>query len=261
MSVDKDKENLEKLFLKSNEKDIFAKIQEKHGIKFFLGNLLNEEIFLKNGILEVLHLAVKYNKTYVFNETWKKISQLKNQTYQLEIYREMIKKVLIDCTPDSEILKIVSNKVPFSLEDIGMDSLYPALKEGKTKNLIFFFEKRRLKKQKDLTDSGSVLVSASHAFNNEELLTYLQKRKVNVFGNNFEHLKRAAIAGKIEKLNYFYSLEKYSFRDVIDWTKEDMQPHDQSDKWMRSFELKERLSAKLKPKANKNKVKEKVSKI
>lgn len=254
MSVVKEKENIEKLFLKSNEKDIFAKIQERHSIKFFLGNLLNEEKFLKKGIIEVLFLSIKYNKVYVFNETWKKISQLKNTEYQLEIYREIIKKVLVECETDSEILKIVSNKVPFSLDEIGMDAIYQAFKEGKTKNLIFFFEKRRLKKQKDLTESANVLVTASHAFNNEELLTYLQKRKVNVFGNNFEHLKRAVVTGKIEKLNYFYTLEKSSFRKLIDWTKEDLQPHEQSDKWLRSFELKEKLSIKLKPKAERTKV-------
>lgn len=262
MSVEKDKENLEKLFLKSNEKDIFAKIQERHSIKFFLGNLLNEELFLKKGILEVLILAIQYNKTYVFNETWKKIAQLTNKTYQLEIYREIIKKVLIECTPESEILKIVCNKVPFSLAEIGMDALYPALKQLKTANLIFFFEKRRLKKQKDLTESANIIVTAAHAFNDDDLLNYLQKRKVNVFGNNFEHLKMAAISGKIEKLNYFYAVKSSSFKELIDWNKEDIQPHFQSEKWLKSFELKERLSEKLKPKTNKAKItKIKVTKI
>lgn len=251
MSVEKDNENLEKLFLKSNEKAILAKIQEKHSIKFFLGNLLNEETYLKNGILEVLMLALKYNKTYVFNETWKKVSQLNNKEFQLEIYQAIIKEVLIVGTPESEIFKIVSNKVPVSLKEIGMNSLYPAFKQLKTANLIFFFEKRRLKKQQDLTESGNDIVKAAHAFNNEELLEYLEKRKVNVFGNNFEHLKEAVISGKIEKLNYFYSVEKSSFKTLIDWTKEDIQPHEQSEKWLKSLELKEKLSAKLKPKEEK----------
>lgn len=254
MSVEKDKESLEKLFLKSNEKNIFAKIQERHNIKFFLGNLLNEEIYLKNGILEVLNLAVKYNKIYVFNETWKKIAHLTSPTYQLEIYREIIKKVLIECTTESEILKIVCNKVPFSLAEIGMEAIYPAFKQLKTANLIFFFEKRRLKKQKDLTESCNDIVSAAHAFNDDDLLNYLEKRKVNVFGNNLEHLKKAAISGKIEKLNYFYGLNNSSFKKMIDWSKEDIQPHEQSEKWLKSLELKEKLSIKLKPKTTKIKV-------
>lgn len=255
MSVDKDKENLEKLFLKTNEKDIFAKIQEKHSLKFYLGNLLNEELYIKNGILEVLSLALKYNKVYVFNETWKKISQLTKKEYQLEIYSSILKDALVQTNTESEILKIISNKIPFSLEELKMDSLYPAFKEGKTENLIFFFEKRRIKKQKDLTESGNTLVSAAHAFNNEDLLKYFEKRKINVFGNNFEHLKNAAISGKIEKLNFLRNIDSVSYRQVIDWSKEDVQPHEQSEKWLKSFELKERLSNKLPVKNEKKEVK------
>lgn len=248
MSGEKDKENLEKLFLKTNEKDIFAKIQEKHSIKFYLSNLLNEELYLKNGILEVLELAMKYNKVYVFNETWKKINQLTNTSYQLEIYRDILPKVLVSCDKDSEILKIVSNKIPSSLKELGLEVLATAFQNEKTDNLIFFFEKRRLKKQNDLTESAKDIVDAAHIYNNQELLKYLQKRKVNVFGTNYLHLKNAAISGKIDKLNFLRTLEEVSFREVIDWTKEDTQPHEQSDKWLRSFELKERLSTKLPPK-------------
>lgn len=258
MSGEKDKENLEKLFLKTNEKDIFAKIQEKHSIKFYLSNLLNEELYLKNGILEVLELAMKYNKVYVFNETWKKINQLTNTSYQLEVYREILPKVLDSCDKDSEILKIVSNKIPSSLKELGLEVLANAFKNEKTDNLIFFFEKRRLKKQNDLTESAKDIVDAAHFYNNQDLLKYFQKRKVNVFGTNYLHLKNAAISGKIDKLNFLRSLEEVSFREVIDWTKEDTQPHEQSDKWLRSFELKERLSTKLPPKKLE---KEKVKKI
>lgn len=245
MSVDKDKENLEKLFLKTNEKDIFAKIQEKHGLKFYLGNLLNEELYLKNGILEVLELAMKYNKVYVFNETWKKITQLKNESYQLEIYRSILKTALALSNVDSEILKIVSNKIPNSLKELTLDVLAPALQQEKTENLIFFFEKRRLKKQKDLTESSKEILDAVHFYNNQELLKYLEKRKINVFGSNFEHLKNAAISGKIEKLNFLRTIDSVSYREVIDWSKEDIQPHEQSEKWLKSFELKEKLSIKL----------------
>lgn len=258
MSFDKDKENLEKLFLKTNEKDIFAKIQEKHNIKFYLSNLLNEELYLKKGILEVLELSMKYNKVYVFNETWKKISQLKNTNYQLEIYRDILPKVLLFCDKDSEILKIVSNKIPSSLKELGLEVLATAFQNEKTENLIFFFEKRRLKKHNDLTESAQDIVNAAHFYNNYELLKYLQKRNVNVFGVNYLHLKNAAISGKIDKLNFLNTLKKVSFREVIDWSKEDTQPHEQSDKWLKSFELKENLSIKLPPKEEK---KEKLKKI
>lgn len=258
MSGEKERENLEKLFLKSNEKDIVAKIQEKHSIKFYLSNLLKEEIYLKNGILEVLELAIKYNKVYVFNETWKKIGQLSNQDFQLEIYRTILEKALVECEKDSEILKIISNKIPTSLKELGLKVLAQALQQEKTDNLIFFFEKRRLKKHQDLTECEKDLVDASHMYNNQDLLKYLQKRKVNVFGANYVHLKNAAISGKIDKLNFLHTLEKVSFKQVIDWTKEDVQPHEQSEKWLRSFELKEKLTTKL---VSREQVKAKVVKI
>lgn len=72
------------------------------------------------------------------------------------------------------------------------------------------------------------------------------------------HLKNAAISGKIDKLNFLHTLEKVSYKQVIDWTKEDVQPHEQSEKWLRSFELKEKLTTKL---VSKEQVKAKVVKI
>lgn len=259
MPVEKEKDNLEKLFLKSNEKDIVAKIQEKHSIKFFLNNLLKEETYLKSGILEVLELALKYNKVYVFNETWKKINNLTNPEFQLEIYRTILQKALVMCEKDSEILKIISNKIPLTLKELDLKVLSDAFLQEKTDNLIFFFEKRRLKKHEDLTLCEKELISASHMYNNQDLLKYFQKRKLNVFGNNYEHLKNAAISGKVDKLNFLHTLEKVSFKQVIDWSKEDVQPHEQSEKWLRSFELKEKLTTKLVPKEISKK--EKVVKI
>lgn len=258
MSGEKEKENLEKLFLKSNEKDIIAKIQERHSIKFYLGNLLKEETYLKNGILEVLELALKYNKVYVFNETWKKINGLTNEQFQLEIYQTILKKALVECEKDSEILKIISNKIPVTLKQLDLKVLADAFQQEKTDNLIFFFEKRRLKKHEDLIGCEKELVNASHLYNNQDFLKYLQKRKLNVFGTNYIHLKNAAISGKIDKLNFLHTLEKVSFKQVIDWSKEDIQPHEQSEKWLRSFELKEKLTTKLVPKEQ---VKTKVVKI
>lgn len=248
MSCEKDnenKENLEKLFLKSNEKNIFAKIQEKHSIKFFLGNLLNDEVFLKNGILEVLPLAIKHNKPYVFNEVWKKISQIKNQDYKKEIYKKILSEVLVECNSESEILKIVSNKIPLSFAEIKIDTFFLAFKQEKEENIIFFFEKRRLKKHADLTENYSQLLAAAHAFNCNKILEYFSKRKIDILGENYSYLKKAAISGQIEKLNYFYNHSPVSFRNVIDWTKESVQPHEISQKWLNSLELKLKLCLKL----------------
>ena len=44
-----------------------------------------------------------------------------------------------------------------------------------------------------------------------------------MFGNNFEHLKNAAISGKIEKLNFLRNIDSVSYRQVIDWSKEDVE--------------------------------------
>lgn len=258
MSLDKDKENLEKLFLKSNEKDIFAKIQEQHSLKFYLSNLLNEEMYLKNGILEVLELAIKYNKVYVFNETWKKISKLTNTKYKLEIYREILSKVLNVCDKKNDILKIVSNKISYSLNELEFKVLGDAFKNRKTDNLIFFFEKRRLKKHNDLIECEKEIVDVAYFYNNYDLLRYLKKRHVNIFGENYVNLKNAAISGKTERLDFMRTIENISFRDVIDWSKENIQPHKKSDKWLKIIEFKEELSAKL---PTKQEVKTKVRKI
>jgi len=248
MLAEKERENLEKLFLKSNEKDIFAKIQEKHSVKFFLGNILQEESFIKKGILEVLPLALKYNKVYVFNETWKKITRLKDSNNQKEIYQNITKEVLLTSEKDSEILKIVSNKVPLSLNDLNLSNLSLVIKEGKTDNFIFFLEKRRLKKHDDLKNYGNDLVKIGFIYNDYDFLNYLNKRDVDLFGENKIELKNAAILGKIEKLNYLYSINPISFKDCINWEKEDNQPSEMAEKWLKSIELKDKLSVKLEDK-------------
>lgn len=253
MLAEKERENLEKLFLKSNEKDIFAKIQENHSVQFFLGNVLQEESFIKKGILEVLPLALKYNKVYVFNETWKKISRLKNKENQKEIYQSITKEVLLSTEKDSEILKIVANKVPLTLEDLNLATLALGIKASKTENVIFFLEKRRIKKHNDLKDYANDLIKMGFLCNNYDFLNYLHKRGVDVLGENKVELKNAAILGKIEKLNYLYSINPISFKDCIDWDKEEDQPSEMAEKWLKSIELKDKLSVKLEDKNTENK--------
>lgn len=244
----KERENLEKLFLKSNEKDIVAKIKENHSVQFFLGNVLQEESFIKKGILEVLPLALHYNKVYVFNETWKKITRLKNYNNQKEIYQSITKEVLLKSEKDSEILKIVSNKVPLTLDELNLANIALVIKEKKTDNIIFFLEKRRLKKHLDLIVNATQLVQMGFLYADYDLLNYLHKRGVDVFGENKVELKNAAILGKIEKLNYLYSINPISFKDCIDWEKEENQPSEMAEKWLKSIELKEKLSVKLEEK-------------
>ena len=252
MSAKKEQENLEKLFVKTNEKDILAKIDQGQNMKFYLSNLLGDEVFLKNGILETLPLCVKYNKIYVFNEIWKRISRLNSKDYQLEIYRSILKKVIAECDKDSDFLKIVSNKIPFSLKELKMDVLIDALKTDKTDNLIFFFEKRRLKKHIDLIESKKDLLYSAYYYNNFELLNYFKKRGVEIMGEDFEYLKKAAVAGSINILNYLYSVNSLSFNSVINWEDEQQRPDEQSEKWLNSIIMKNKLSGKLKEKKEKS---------
>ena len=248
MLAEKERENLEKLFLKSNEKDIFAKIQEKHSVQFFLGNVLQEESFIKKGILEVLPLALKYNKVYVFNETWKKIARLKNSDNQKEIYQNITKEVLLFADKNNEMLKIVANKVPLSLEELNLATIALAIKEDKVENVIFFLERRRAKKHNDLVVQATNLIKTGFLYNNYVFLNYLHKRGVDVFGEGKVELKNASILGKVEKLNYLYSINPISFKECINWDNEEDQPSEVSEKWLKSIQLKDKLFDKLEEK-------------
>ena len=133
-----------------------------------------------------------------------------------------------------------------------MDVLIDALKTDKTDNLIFFFEKRRLKKHIDLIESKKDLLSSAYYYNNFELLNYFKKRGVEIMGEDFEYLKKAAVAGSINILNYLYSVNSLSFNSVINWEDEQQRPDEQSEKWLNSIIMKNKLSGKLKEKKEKS---------
>lgn len=241
------KEKLEQFFLKLKEDLILIKIEEGYNTKIFLSKILDDEKFYKEGLLEVFQLSIKYNKEFVFQETWKRIKDIKNENIKKELYKDIIKDLFLN-SYNENLFKIAANKSVITLKEIGFEIFNDAMIKNKESYVIYFIDKRKIKKNNDfiyneLIDIG--FINKKYTF-----LNYLKKQGMDLLFDDNKYLRISNKIGDIQNIEYIQSINN---KIVLELLKSN-ECHPNIKQWSDKVEFEKYLNKNIK-KNNENKIK------